>query len=90
VADPLAKAEAADQADVPDGMSLPEEPARREYVPHNRRPIDHIDGQIPNRLLYEVPRHIRPLGIHIDLARVVQRPALSDILSLGHVAGDVE
>ena len=30
VADLLAKAEAADQADVPDGMSVPEELARRE------------------------------------------------------------
>ena len=30
VADLLAKAEAADQADVPDGMSIPEELARRE------------------------------------------------------------
>jgi hypothetical protein len=30
VADLLARAEAADQADVPDGMSIPEELARRE------------------------------------------------------------
>jgi transposase len=30
VADLMAKAEAADQADVPDGMSIPDEPARRE------------------------------------------------------------
>src|SRR3974390_547725 len=33
VADLLAKAEAADQADVPDGMSVPEELARREQRP---------------------------------------------------------
>jgi transposase len=58
VADLLAKAEAADQADVPDGMSIPEELARRE---------DRLEKLAAARAKIEArakERHVRELAEH--------------------------